>query len=279
MASGTGLRGPGRCGSGLRGSGLRGSRPSGLGRAALEPQYPRWPRWQCSRDEEPRPEQMCPECQRTERESPGYQWPVPDAAGRKREPLRSPDFIMCSTVAAALAPNPSRSTFGARDDAPRPEHQPGEQHRWQSRVTARKKASRVARPEIPAGRSTATSGGGALAFMAEGLSIDSQHCQRLAGTLRGMLPRALLGTFLGTRVGRLLGIFWSARSKFVRWRVSVMLGVGLGEGSVAHFLIARRQLLEAGPSERAVPRAPVSSRISHFEAVSVVAGCGNEASR
>lgn len=192
-------------------------------------------------------------------------------AGRKREPLRSPDFIMCSTVAAALAPSPSRSTLGARDDGPRPEHQPGEQHRWQTRVTARKKAPRVARPEIPAGRSTATSGGGALAFMAEGLSIDSRHCPRLAGTL--------LRTVLRTVLGTLRGVVWSARSKFVRRHVSVMLGVGLGEGSVARFLIARRPLLEARPCERTEPCAPTSSRAWHFEGVSMVAGCGNEANR
>ena len=172
----------------------------------------------------------------------------------------------CSTV-AALAPIPSRSTFGARDDAPRPEHQPGEQHRWQSRVTARKKAPRMATPKIPAGRTTATSGGGALAFMAKGLSIDSRHCRRpagaLAGTLRGTFPRTSR----------------SARSKFVQRRVSVMLGVGLGEGSVAGFLIARRQLLEARPREHAEPNAPASLRVSHFEGVSVVVGCGNEANR
>ena len=194
---------------------------------------------------------------------------------RKSEPLRAPDFIMCSTVPAALAPSPSRSTFGPRTDVPRPEHQPGEQHRGQfrgrsrgrSRVTARKKASRVARPEIPAGRSIATSGGRALAFMAEGLSIDSRRCLWSTGTRPW--------TDLRTVLGKLRGALWSARSKFVRRRVSVMLGVGLGEGSVAHFLIARRPLLGARRCERAA----ASSRVSHFEGVSAVAGCGNEANQ
>jgi hypothetical protein len=196
---------------------------------------------------------------------------LPRAAGRGRDPLRMPDFIMCSTVAAALAPSPSRSTFGARDAVPCPEHHAGEQHRWQSRVTARKEAPRVARPEIPAGRSTATSGGGALAFMAEGLSIDSRLCGWLAGTRLGEALRTVLGT--------LVGLLWSARSKFVRRRVSVMLGVGLGEGSVAHFLIARRPLLAPRPRDRALPRAPASPRVWHFEGVSVVAGCANEANQ
>jgi hypothetical protein len=188
-----------------------------------------------------------------------------DAADRRHEPLRLPDFIMCSTVATALAPIPSHSTFGARDDAPRPEHPPGEQHRWQSRVTAQKKAPRVARPKIPAGRTKATSGGGALAFMAEGLSIDSRRCLRPAGTL----------------LGRLLAAAGSARSKLVWRRVSVMHEVGLGEGSVARFLIARAQLLEARQRSRRceTSNAPASSRVSHFEGVSVDAGCANEANR
>ncbi|HWO12734.1 MAG TPA: hypothetical protein VNN80_24720, partial [Polyangiaceae bacterium] len=103
-----------------------------------------------------------------------------------------------------------------------------------------------------AGRAMATSGGKVLAFMAKGLSIDSQRCPRPCRT------RSVTGQNGGS--ASVSHMEWSDWAK-VRLRV---------------FLIAGPRLRWPRP-EPFVARAGRRTRVFHFEGVCVVAGCANEA--